>query len=191
MINSIRFKFGRARGMKHTEFDVTPVTVFVGPNNSGKSKVLSEIQRYCTRGMKVENDLILDELVFNKFTVQSAEENMEYITLKPNNNEVLQTNNVIVGKRGSRMQVPKAELLQALQQPNAHTNLFCAWYLSYNTIILDGKSRIDLINKQKVSDLQQPSHSSFQVLFSDNDKRKKVRRIVHDAFNSYFVIDPH
>jgi len=190
MIKSIRLKFGSAPGMEHAGFDATPVTVFVGPNNSGKSIVLSEIQRYCTQGTKVVNDLILDELVFDEFTPQSAEDNIEHVTLKPHKNEALQTDHVIVGKRGARQQLSKPNLLQALQQPNARANQFCSWFLSYNTIILDGKNRINLINQQGAGDLQEPPHSSFQVLFRDDVKRVEVRRIIHDAFNNYFTIDP-
>lgn len=145
MIKSMRLKFGSAKGMEHTELDVTPVTVFVGPNNSGKSKVLSEIRRYCTDGTKLENDLILDEIIFDEFSTQSAEESIRHVTLTPNMNEALQTDHVIVGKRSSRTQVLKTSLLDALQSPNARTQEFCVWYLSYNTIILDGKNRINLI----------------------------------------------
>ena len=176
--------------MEHADFEVTPVTVFVGPNNSGKSKVLSEIQRYCTQGTKVENDLILDELTFNEFSAQSAEDSIRHVTLKPNKNEALQTDHVIVGKRGARQQVSKTNLLNALQNSNSLANQFCSWYLSYNTIILDGRNRINLINEQNAGDLQQPPHTSFQVLFRDDLKRKEVRRIVHEAFDNYFIIDP-
>ncbi|WP_201788662.1 ATP-dependent endonuclease [Bosea sp. BIWAKO-01] len=55
---------------------------------------------------------------------------------------------------------------------------------------LDGKSRIDLISPQSSGDLQQPPHMIFQFLFRDNAKREEVRRIIKDAFGSYFVIDP-
>lgn len=38
--------------------------------------------------------------------------------------------------------------------------------------------------------MQAPPQSSFQVLFGDNQKRGEVRRIISEAFGSYFVIDP-
>jgi len=190
MIKSIRLKFGSAQGMEHTAFDTTPVTVFVGPNNSGKSKVLAEIHRYCAEGTKAANDLILEGLVFEEVAEHSAKGNLEHVILKPKLNETLPPEHVIVGKRGTRIQVRKEQLLNAIKHPNSDARIFCAWYLSYNTIILNGKNRIDIVNEQTGGDLQQPPHSSFQVLFRDDEKRNEVRRIVHDAFNSYFVIDP-
>jgi hypothetical protein len=39
-------------------------------------------------------------------------------------------------------------------------------------------------------DLQQRPRTSFQTLFHDDVKRHEVRRIVADAFGSYFVLDP-
>ena len=39
MISNFRLKFGRAPALPPETITTTPVTVFVGPNNSGKSKV--------------------------------------------------------------------------------------------------------------------------------------------------------
>jgi len=64
------------------------------------------------------------------------------------------------------------------------------WYLAFNTLILDGKNRINLINQQAAGDLQHDPQLSFQVLFRDNVRRSEVRRIIHDAFNLFFTIDP-
>ncbi|MCF2147643.1 ATP-binding protein [Desmonostoc muscorum LEGE 12446] len=89
-----------------------------------------------------------------------------------------------------RNQVHRQNLLNALQNPNTQVSLFCQWYLSFNTLLLDGKSRISLIGQQSAGDLQQPPHTSFQVLFRDDAKRDEVRRIIYDAFGTYFVIDP-
>jgi hypothetical protein len=48
-----------------------------------------------------------------------------------------------------------------------------------------------LIGQQSAGDLQQPPQTSFQVLFRDDAKRKEVRRVIYDAFDAYFVIDPN
>ncbi|MBS3967588.1 MAG: ATP-binding protein [Truepera sp.] len=81
-------------------------------------------------------------------------------------------------------------MIEAFKNTNTQANRFCQWYLQYNTLILDGQSRIGLINQQAAGDLQQPPHTSFQVLFRDDARRTEVRRIIHEAFNAYFAIDP-
>ena len=55
--------------------------------------------------------------------------------------------------------------------------------------MLDGRSRINLVDQQQAGDLQRAPQSSFQVLFASDEKRGEVRRIVHEAFGTYFVLD--
>ena len=190
MIKDIKLKFGKAPNLPSVEIVTTPVTVFVGPNNSGKSKILSEIHYRCISGQLNSMDVILSEIEFESFTLDLAKEKISKITLKPSHNEPLMPDHIIVGKGGQRHQVGKDQLLSALQNSNSQIGLFCQWYLAFNTLILDGRSRINLVNQQPAGDLQQPPHSSFQVLFRDDDKRKKVRRIIYDAFGLHFVVDP-
>src|SRR6056297_4367146 len=66
MIKTIKFKFGTHQTQAPLSMDVTPITVFVGPNNSGKSKVLVEIENYCRRTRPQANDVILNQLEFGK-----------------------------------------------------------------------------------------------------------------------------
>jgi len=190
MIKTIKLKFGKAPNLPSAEIDTTPVTVFVGPNNSGKSKVLSEIYYLCTNGNLNSMDVILSEIEFDSFTSDRAQKNVEKITLKPQSNEPVMPDHIIVGKGGNRHMIQEQILLSALQNTQSQLNVFCRFYLAFNTLILDGRNRINLVNQQPAGDLQQHPDSSFQVLFRDDDKRKKVRRIIHEAFGSHFVVDP-
>jgi len=83
MIKNLRLKFGKGPGSSAETIATTPVTVFVGPNNSGKSKVLSEIHRFCSSGQRNTNDVIVDQIEFNVFTEAVAEEKIARVTLKP------------------------------------------------------------------------------------------------------------
>ncbi|MEH2228868.1 MAG: AAA family ATPase [Nostoc sp.] len=190
MLKTIKLRFGSGSGLPSEEVVTTPITVFVGPNNSGKSKILSEIHYYCTTGQQNVTDVILEKVEFDSFTVEAAEEKIKKSTIQPHINEALLPDHIIVGKKGMRNQVHRQNLLNALQNPNRQVNFFCQSYLSFNTLLLDGKSRISLIGQQSAGDLQQPPHTSFQVLFRDDAKRYEVRRIIYDAFGTYFVIDP-
>ena len=190
MLKTLTLKFGRAPRLPPESMHTTPVTVFVGPNNSGKSKVLSEIYQFCSTGTRDVTNVIVENIAFEHFSQESAKERIKQVTLHPRSNETLQPNYLIVGKKSHRLQVPKADLFNSFLNINTHPQQFCQWYLSYNTLILDGRSRINLVNDQKAGDLQQPPQTSFQALFRDDIKRAEVSRIVHDAFGSYLVIDP-
>ncbi|MEW6143606.1 MAG: AAA family ATPase [Thermodesulfobacteriota bacterium] len=189
MIKSIKLKFGRAPTLQAETIETTPVTLFVGPNNSGKSKVLSEIYQFCQNGSQNTLNLIFDSLEFETFTAEQAEDKIKFSLLKPRHGEAVLDNHVIIGKKGTRHNVNRSQLLEAVKNPNNRPSHFCSWYLSYNTLILDGNSRINLINQQPAGDLQIPQ-STFQVLFTDDKKRHEVRRIIKEAFDLYFVIDP-
>jgi predicted ATPase len=190
MISEILLKFGKAPGIPAEKIPITPVTVFVGPNNSGKSIVLSEIEQYCRSGQQNANSLILEKLLFTGQTKEKALEAIERIKQLPNPGEALNIDHILVGSRYGRGQVHFSNLLEFIQNPNNNTQSFCSRFLTHNTLLLNGQNRINLVVTQSAGDLQQAAQSSFQVLFRDDIKRNEVRRIVSEAFGSYFVIDP-
>src|SRR5690606_1330313 len=97
MIKNIKLKFGRAAGLEAVSIETTPVTVFVGPNNSGKSKILSEIQQFCGSGNKNANNLIIDEVELAGAPPETIDERIERVRLKPNPGEALLPNHIFVG----------------------------------------------------------------------------------------------
>lgn len=190
MIDKIELKFGRSHNTSQTVILTTPITVFVGPNNSGKSQVLREIHRFCNNGSRNQNDVIIDNIIFNDLSEREVDDKLNKVTLIPHKNETLELDHIIIGKRGIRRKIRLTTLRGALLKPNEHLTQFTNWYLGFNTIILDGRNRINLINEQDAGDLQSVPTSSFQLLFRDDEKRNEVRRIIFDSFGNYLVIDP-
>lgn len=64
MIKNIKLKSGSSIGQPVLEFDLTPITVFVGPNNSGKSKVLMEIENQAKNAVVNPTNLVLDTISY-------------------------------------------------------------------------------------------------------------------------------
>ena len=190
MIETIKLRFGRSPKQPSETIQTTPITVFVGPNNSGKSKVLEEINRYCTTGSKSISDVIIDEINFCSFTEKDAREQLEYLSLPLQDNETISPDHVIIGKPNYRQEILRKEFIMGMMNSNNYPDIFCRYFLAYNTIILDGEKRISLTNEQSAGDLQAPPQESLQILFQDDEKRKEIRRIIYDAFKRYFVIDP-
>lgn len=190
MITTLRLKFGRSPGAAADTITASPVTVFVGPNNSGKSRVLAEIEQYCRTGNKNAAAAILDEITFSSFSPEAAEKAIDPLRQSPNPGEMLQVDHVMIGSRYNRQQVPLTALLQRLQAPSGDPRAFCQWFLIHSTLMLNGQSRIALVNQQAAGDMQQIPQSSFQSLFRDDAKRHEVRRIIFEAFGVHFVLDP-
>ncbi|MDB6157766.1 MAG: ATPase [Gammaproteobacteria bacterium] len=190
MIATLTFKFGRIPGAPQTSLTVGAVTVFVGPNNSGKSKVLREIEQYCRSGQKDATAVILEHMTFTGLTAPAAAATVDSMKQGPSPGEALQVGMQYIGSRMGRLQVNLQGLLQVIEDPNANPGAFCQWFLNLNTLRLDGQGRMALVGSQTAGDLQQPSHLSLQILFLNNAKRYEVRRIVFEAFDRYFVVDP-
>lgn len=190
MISNFKLKFGRVPGLPAETITTTPVTVFVGPNNSGKSKLLYEIEEYCRSGIITTSTIILDELNFSGLAVDDIYQAIDHIKKEPNSTEKLQVGYIIVGSRLGRHQVDPEAFKELIQNPCSNTPTFCKLFMAHNTLMLDGLRRINLVNSQPGGDLQQAPLSSFHVLFRDDEKRQEVRRIVYESFGSYFVIDP-
>lgn len=188
MIEKIKLKFGSSTTKAPLETTLTPITVFVGPNNSGKSKLLLEIEAFCKKGKINTKDVILDDLKFSEIKDKDAE--IQKHTLTPTLRETLAPNQIIYGGSNVRNKLDKNQLYEYLSDVDSFREYFCSFYLSFNTLRLGGGNRINLINEQPGGDLQGQPQNILQVLFQNNSKRQEVRRIIYDAFKKYFVIDP-
>jgi ABC-type cobalamin/Fe3+-siderophores transport system ATPase subunit len=190
MISEILLKFGKAPGVPSTPIQVQAVTVFVGPNNSGKSKVLAEIEQFCIDGQINVTNKLLQSLTFVGMSPAHAAEEVEKLKIRPNEGEALQEDQIIINSRRGRGRVPYGPLLNAIQNPASQLSAFTSWFLQHLTLKLDGPSRVGLVNQQPAGDLQDTPRTTLALLFTSNEKRAEVRRIVHEAFGAYFVIDP-
>lgn len=196
MIERIKLKFGSAPSAESLEFEPGPITVVVGPNNSGKSKLIREILGAVNHGAPTPDSVILQEIALQRFEDSSIDNVIESITSHPNPGEIIVSDELFVGRLGQRHRVKRAELRQALashhQLPSGHYMKQCAgqWYFGPRSRLLDGQGRIMLVNEQSFGDLNQNAASTFQQLFRDDDLRASVRKIIFDAIGLYLVVDP-
>jgi hypothetical protein len=189
VIDTILLKFGRAPNHPAESIPATPVVVFVGPNNSGKSKILRELEVFSRTGQPDHTAVLLDRVTLSPLTAADADAAVTQFTLPATPGE-LQPGYIVTGKRGARNQFPRERLVSALQAPAGDLPFVCQYYLAFHTLTLGGANRITLVNSQSAGDLQKPGETALQVLFRDHGKRAEVHRIVQEAFHSHLVIDP-
>jgi len=170
-----------------------PVVVLVGPNNSGKSLTLREIENWCFGAdelRKVVSKVVVD---FPKDST-TGKRLMEHFKVKP-----LPTDNLRPGdfkisqfrfRDGQTVTNATNETIigNFIRSNNEHElrNYFTAWY----TIRLDGRTRFNLVNDQPSNDLLAPPTNHLIALFLNDEARKRVRDLTYEAFKLYFVIDP-
>ncbi|QDV16452.1 hypothetical protein Pan153_10810 [Gimesia panareensis] len=189
MIKSIKLKFGSAPGNAPVVLDPTPVTIFVGPNNSGKSIILNEIQDYCNLGISRPDNLILDQITF-KENPRDAHKMLQSIQLPPRRQDRIDPERIFVGRPGSPLNVQKHHILSALENPNTNPELYCNAYLCLHTLNIGAQNRTLLIRDSSIRDPQGKIDDVANTLFYDDHKREVLRGIIHRAFGNYIVFDP-
>ncbi len=190
MIKNLTLKFGKSPIQPAEILPSAPVTVFVGPNNSGKTLCLSEISRFCESGTQDQQNKIVENIEFEIFGEERAGQLLDKVSISPTvSPHTVSKSQVIVGN-SNNYPIEKSYLLKGFANPNLHKEIFCENFLRFFKLHLDGPSRIRLVNDQQAGDLQLPGTNGLQKLFRDDDKRIHVRKIIFDAFGLYLVVDP-
>ncbi len=192
MLSSIRFKFGSAPGQPALEIQTPPsVTIFVGPNNSGKSQALREINNFFASGQN-SGGLIVEEVVFSNFSAEEAQQQLDKMSATPDFGQVMLAQHQLISTHQGKVQVYIPHFLNGLQDPNNIVNNkrqhYSNYYASSFILALDGPSRIALLNPQGRGDLKNPQ-SAFARLLTDEERRPQLRKLVHDATGLQFVLD--
>jgi hypothetical protein len=165
---------------------VPSITIFVGPNNSGKSQLLREIHSFCVSGTSPA--LVLDRLTFSTTDNATALADLEGFRRPSNPGEALHNpQNVFVRINGGDAQIHIPHYISGRTNPNANLNFFSQYHLTRFTVNLDAQARTGLLHAQGYGDLTKPS-TAITKLYRDNTKREAWRATVHDALGLYPAI---
>lgn len=187
LIKELRMRFGAGQGAKPLVLDEPAVTIFVGPNNSGKSTVLREIAQFSSQGQATRT--ILDGLKFRGHTTEAVDAIIESWTDGPRHpGEVDHAEHAYLKYGPWRTHIHIPSFRQALQDPDVYVNGFAQYYAARHVLILDGPSRIGLTAAQDRGDLKDPQ-SSFARLLTDDSRRRLLRDVLFDAFGLYLGLD--
>jgi hypothetical protein len=105
--------------------------VFVGPNNSGKSKALEEIEAYSISGQRNANNVILEDMTFLGLSRESAENAVSTLATQPNPNESIPLESVVIASRRGRYHVNREQLTSSIQNPQNNLGNFTGWFLNH------------------------------------------------------------
>lgn len=189
-IKLIKFTAGSAIDSTPLELQPSSITVFVGPNYSGKSQAIREISTQLQSGKQNRQKLVIDELILDSMTEGEADDEIAAMSVSPRPGEPQTPGYAQFRYRGNQMSLPIMQFRSALLNPNTLSELFAQWYSGQRTLVLNGGNRISLLNDQPGGDLQSDPISSFQILFRDDALRQRLSQIVFRAFGQHLTIDP-
>jgi len=193
-ITNLEFHAGRKPG--HPGLAIAPGTVliFVGPNNSGKSLALREIENWCV-GHDTDRKVVrLIEVDFPD-SLHIAIELLKEFETSPPSGQLATLGRIWIGQHTFRPAEPTRHQEVDESQFNAHVSQRNLSYLrsvlgALYTVRLDGRTRFSLSDPKPTGDLQLHPQNHLWALFVDDDAREGVRKLTNEAFSLNFVIDP-
>lgn len=188
MITHLHLKSGSSAGQPPLTVETPPsVTIFVGPNNSGKTQTLREIIAVCNSG-SAGASLVVDKLAFEAVDQATAEREFDSIVTAPNVGERVPAGYSVLQVGSNRMYVERNTYVRTRLLPNENPSVFAGWCVRHLTLNLDGTSRMGLVQAQERGSLKNPTNPLARLLVND-PKRGALRKVLYDAFGLYFAID--
>lgn len=189
MFQSIDLKFTETGKMT---LPAKGVTVFVGPNNSGKSLILQEIEQAFEIHPFPSGLKILQDYEVEWPSAADVKANIEkYKPSAPSNAPV---GHVFLGRLspagGRQQQQFSEEDLIRIVNDKAEKRWMATQYGKWGVVRLDGRSRFNLTNDVSAGDILGPPQNILMHLFKNDDDRHKVRSLIKEAFGVNFVVDP-
>ena len=189
MLQSVDLEFSETGKMT---LPMIGVTIFVGPNNSGKSLVLREIEAALGAYPTPSNLHIIKNYTIEWPSEASVKKNIEKIksfASQDARSSMIHLGILNPSKWHLASSIDERQLFDVIEKKN-QKNWILIQYINMGVLRLDGRSRFNLTNDQVGGDLLAPPQNILAHLFQDDSARSKVRAFVKDAFGLNFVIDP-
>ncbi len=187
LLTELTLQFGATGRDNRLSIELTPLTVFVGPNNSGKSLLLRELSlqlppRFADTPARILQDVESRRLVraevlalFDKWRngVERDPTVLRAARYHP------------AGGRERQVDARVSDIDYHLTRKD--------WLLQcmgLETVFLDGETRLNICTARQAGDLQNPPDNILQAMLSEDSVRATIRRHVYEAFGSYLVVDP-
>jgi len=197
MLEKITLKSSSSATRPATAFNPGAVTVLVGPNNSGKTLFLQEVEPMLSQPTQT-GTRIIGQVVAKKVPDKAVADliaargqvnlEREQRTNREAEVEVATVNRLrpqgggaIGGEQFSFRKVDGAWSLGGADETNRLAVLF--------TLLLDGRTRLALLDQKQTSSTYAPPPDHLAVLFREHVVRRELARLTHDAFGEYLTID--
>ena len=207
MLKSLALRFGPSGSVLPLEFAPGPMTVFVGPNNSGKSLALREVEEFLETGGTGDRRIV----GHMEMHLPGPEDAARMVEARRVEGGALPEGWVrvsrlkpmgeFVRKRATDLEDLPTEQLVDLREvlrvlgagvppTDEEVARLCRDFFTLFTIRLDGRTRLALTYPRPMGDLQLHPTNHLAALFRDDEARKRIREITADAFGLHFVLDP-
>lgn len=193
MLTAISLRFGSSLCQLPLTFEPGPMTIFVGPNNSGKSLILRDLDSAVRSGTGGQaRGTIIDHIDRKTLNEQ------EVLRLLVEERHLLPPTITVQEASGSfNISDPIRgtgtgynEMLNRPELIRANLDGISQILITNSTVMLDGNTRLNLLASTSAADLQQTPVGVLGALFRNVPALERLRQFTHEAFGLYFTIDP-
>lgn len=185
-IEQLRFSSGATKDGDALAIKPGRITLFIGPNNGGKSQALRDIASKFTGHF---SGVVLSGVDLTAFSDADLETKLDWLSRPKLAGEDPDPNKIAVGKRGSYQIIDKNSLKSSALQEK-HYHVYAQWFLQYLIMNLNGESRLQLTNPMPSVHIRQPPNSTISLLLRNDPLRSRLSSLVFEAFGQHLVIDP-
>lgn len=186
MINKINTYLTDQKNSKSV-FQVTNVNIFVGPNSSGKSLLLSELHKYLSLSnyeyqqqppSKIIKNIELETLTIEKQLqhINSFGYFFEESQYNANNWE-----SIYLGANQTQI----SSIFNAFNYEQNNSRVRAEYFDKFYTLYLNGGTRLNLLKSSSFSPYEQSSTSVYSKMYHNPTLYSKFKDYIKDAFNLY------
>lgn len=185
-IEQIRFSAGATKTSDSLVINPGRITLFIGPNNGGKSQALRDIAQKFTGHF---SGVVAAEIGLAPFDDAELESKIQWLSRPKLPTEDPNPEKIAVGRRGNYNLIDKNALKKFATQGTNH-QIYAQWFLQHLIINLGGENRLQLTSPTTAVPFRNPANSTISLLLRNDPVRSKLSDIVFDAFGQHLVIDP-
>lgn len=185
-IEQLRFSAGADREAPPLSLSPGRITLFIGPNNGGKSQALRDIASKFTGHF---GGVVLAGVDVAAFSDDDLESKLAWLSRPKLPGESPDPDQIPVGRRGS-FQIINKTALKAFASQEQNFHVYAQWFLQHLFINLGGENRLQLASPASAVPVRQPANSTMALLLRDDKTRERLSNLVFEAFGQYLVIDP-
>ena len=193
-ISAIRFRGGRSPGAPPSELEPGHVTVVVGPNNSGKSLLLRELEAWASPQEPPnitpwQPALVVDNVDAiwppDEAALRAAFADRLVPDVPQRENAVTIYNFEPAAGQGQG----QAQLYVKNEWGHDFGEFCRAAAMRYLRMRLDGRQRFALADPRQITPPDQGPSSAIMAIWRDRDKYRAMQKTIHESLDKHFVVN--
>ncbi len=164
------------------------ITVFVGPNNSGKSQTLKDIRFMMDRNKSEQSSTVILQEDNSVFEIPSYNEIMEDVIVRPSNNTI--DYYTIEGIGSNLLDKESMNLHKSQENQIGGKGPFFDWFSKFYLALMNAETRLRLASQVNSfnTEFEKPGNI-IQALLLNKDAQKKLQSAFKVAFNQDIKLD--